>query len=237
MSRLGWVFIALICILLGIGWYFLLFDPTSEDIADTRAQTEQVELQAQQQRARAAELREVREQAPEAEARLAVGRSLIPEGSSIPSLFRQLQQAADDAGARLTTISPSQPSVVELEDQQLSVIGISMTLEASYFQVVDLARRIEDPQLTPRALRWTNVSLTPTDFPTLSVSLSGEVFSRGLTEIPPVEEEQAPAEPEDPDAPVDPDDPEGDVEGDEVIDGQEPDEQARSGTTLDEVDS
>lgn len=235
MSRLGWVLIALLCVLLAIGWYFLLFDPTSEDIADTRAQTEQVELEAQQQRARAVQLREVREQAPEAEARLAVGRSLIPEDSSIPGLFRQLQQAADDAGARLTTISPSAPSVMQLEDQQLSVIGVSMTLEASYFQVVDLARRIEDPALTPRALRWTNVSLSPSDFPTLTVSLSGQVFSRGLTEIPPVEEE-APPEPEDPADADDPANTDDDVE-DESIDGQESNDQAQSGTTQDEVDS
>lgn len=199
MSRLGWVLIVLLSVLLIIGWYFLIFDPTSEEIADVRAETDVVLSQAAEQRARAAELREIRENAPEAEAALSAGRMLIPEEPSIPALFRQMQQAADDAGVRLSSISPSEPAVTAVGEQQVTSIGVSLTLTGTYFQVVDLSRRIEDPTLTPRALRWDAASLGPSEFPELSVSLSGQVFSRGVTQLPTSEEpvEEAEAAPDD----------------------------------------
>ena len=211
MTRVGWLLTGLLCVLLVVGWYFLIFSPTSEDIEVVRADTERTLTEAEQQRARAAQLREVRQRAPEAEAALNAGQTLIPEEPSIPALFRQLQQAADDAGVRLPTINPSAPSVVTVGGEEVTAIGVSMTLRGSYFQIVDLARRIEDPLLTPRALRWDAASLSPTDFPELTVSLSGQVYSRGLVELPTIE---PPPEEE----PEDVDDANGDDVGDDELD-------------------
>lgn len=194
MSRLGWILTALLCVLLILGWYFLIFDPAREEIDSVRAETDQVLAQAAQDRQRAEELREVRESAPQAEASLSAGQLLIPEEPSIPALFRQMQQAADDAGVRLLSITPSSPTVETVGDQQVASIGVSFSVEGTYFQIVDLARRIEDPRLTPRALRWDAASLSPSEFPELAVSLSGQVYSRGLTQLPMIEE--PPAEPE-----------------------------------------
>ncbi len=195
MTRVQWFLVILVAILLGVLWYFLIYSPTAEEIEDTRAETDRVLQQAAQERQRADELRAIRQDAPEAEAQLAFGRSVIPEDAAIPALFRQLQQAADDAGVRLPALSPSAPTTVTVDGTEITQIGVSMTIEGSYFQVVDFARRVEDPLLTPRALRWDAASLGPTDFPQLTVSLSGQVFSRGVTDIPiqeppPVEEEE-----------------------------------------------
>jgi len=215
MSRIGWILTALICVLLVVGWYFLSFQPTSEEIETVRAETESTLSQAAQERARAEELRAVRQSAPEAEARLAAGQALIPEDAAVPALFRQLQQAADDAGVRLNTLSPSQPSAETRNEQELAVIGVSMSITGSFFQVVDLARRIEDPQLTPRALRWSSATMRPSEYPELSVTFSGQVFARSVDELPTleVEEEEEPAEDEaDPDGPADPDDDDVDLE-------------------------
>jgi Tfp pilus assembly protein PilO len=188
MTRVGWLLTTMLCILLGVGWYFLLFSPTSDEIADVRAETERVQTEATQQRARAAQLREIRLNAPEAEAALNAGQLIIPEEPAIPALFRQMQQAADDAGVRLLSINPAAPSVVTINGQDVASIGVSMTLQGSYFQMVDLARRIEDPLLTPRALRWDAAALSPSDFPELSVTYSGQVYSRGVEQLPTMEE-------------------------------------------------
>lgn len=213
MTRLGWLLTALIGILLVVGWYFLVFAPTSDEIDAVRAETGSVRQSTQLELARAAELRAVREAAPEAEARLAFGRSLIPEDPAFPALFRQLQQAVDDSGGRLESIVPSEPTLVEVDGVEYSSIAVSMTLQASYFQAVDIARRIEDPRLTPRAVRWVSASISPAEFPTLDITLSGEVFSRGFTEIVLAEEPVDEAEPEGDDvAEVENDEPEG--EGD-----------------------
>ena len=206
MTRVGWLLTGLLCVLLVVGWYFLLFQPTSEDIEDVRADTEATLVQAANERARAEELRAVRRTAPEAEARLAAGQTVVPQDAAMPALFRQLQQAADDAGVRLTTISPGSPSVQTRDDEEFAVIDVSLAINGTYFQVVDLARRIEDPLLTPRALEWTSASISPSEYPELTVTLSGQVFARGVEELPTIEVEEEPEEPvEDEDAPADAD--------------------------------
>lgn len=214
MSRVGWLLVVLLSLLLGIGWYFLSFDPTAEDIADVRAQTEQVRTQTTQQLARAEELREVRQNAPESEAALAAGQLLIPEEPAIPALFRQMQRAADDSGVRLTSITPSAPSAVAVADggTQVSAISVSMSVTGTYFQIVDLARRIEDPLLIPRALLWRSVTMSPSDFPELTISITGEVYSRGPDELPMVEADAPPPESESDE------EPDGDVESDPELD-------------------
>jgi Tfp pilus assembly protein PilO len=205
MSRIGWVLVGLLCVLLGVGWYFLLFAPTSEDIEDVRAQTAQVEQQAQRERARAAALREVRLEAPEAEARLAFGRTIFPENADIPALFRQLQQATDDAGARLTTIAPASPTEQIDADLRYASIPVSVTVEGSYFQLVDFARRIEDPTLTPRAVFWQGATVDVVEYPVLTATFIGQVFSRNVDDLP-----ELPTEPEpEPDDDVEEDDPDG----------------------------
>lgn len=211
MSRLGWVLVSLGCVLLVVLWYFLIFQPTSEDIEAVRMETESTLAQAQQQRARAAELRAVREAAPEAEAQLAAGQTVIPENASIPALFRQLQSAADDAGVRLTTITPSAPSAETRGDQEIATISVSMSVTGSYFQIVDLARRVEDPTLMPRALQWSSASLSPSDFPELSVSLGGTVFARGVEQLPTFDEPDEPVTDEE-DEDEEADDPDADLE-------------------------
>ena len=211
MTRVGWLLTGLLCVLLVVGWYFLIFDPTSEEIEDVRAETDQILDQAAQERARAAQLREVRQNAPEAEAALNAGQTIIPEEPSVPALFRQLQQAADDAGVRLPSISPGAPSVTTIDGQEVASIGVSMSLQGSYFQMVDFARRIEDPTLTPRALRWDAASLSPSEFPELSVSFAGQVYSRNVVELPTIEEPE-----EAPDEDDEADDPDADELDDEV---------------------
>lgn len=183
MSRIAWVLVALIALLLGALWYFVIYSPTSEEIEAVREDTMRIESEAASQREYAEELRQVRLQAPEAESELAFGRTLIPDDPAIPSLFRQIQQAADDSGARLVTLTPGSPGTTTAEGEEIAAIPVSMTLQASYFQIVDFARRIEDPLLTPRALRWGSATLSPSEFPELNVSLSGQVYSRDVPEV------------------------------------------------------
>lgn len=211
MSRIGWVLTALLCLLLIIGWYFLIFDPTSEEIAGVREETEFVEGQTAMALARAEQLREIRAEAPAAEADLAIGRSLFPDDPSLPAVFRQLQQAGDEAGVRLSSIAPTAPSNVDYDGGSYAAIGLSLNVEGSYFQVVDFARRIEDPSITPRALLWEGANLSLGEFPELNVTLTGTVFARTASEP------RAPDEP-----PVD-DEVEDDLEGVDP-EGEGPDE-------------
>lgn len=178
MSRLAWVLTALVAVLVIVLWWFVLWSPTSDDIDQVRADTEAARAQTQQERAEEARLRQVRESAPEAEAALAASRVLVPTGTELPALLRHVQQAADASGARLVSIAPARPVEVDEAPGGLAGVQVNFAVEATYFQLIDLARRLEDPEITARGLVWRNAIFSISEFPVLDASLSAEVFSR-----------------------------------------------------------
>ncbi len=196
MNRLAWVLTALVAVLVVVLWWFLLWSPTSEEIDQVRADTEDTRSQTQQQRAEEARLRRVRESAPEAEAELAASRVLVPTGTELPALLRHVQQAADESGARLVSIAPARPAEVADVPGGLAGVQVNFTVEATYFQLIDLARRLEDPEITARGLVWRNASFSISEFPVLNASLSAEVFSR-IADAPEVAAEDPPEAPDD----------------------------------------
>lgn len=189
MSRIGWLLLALAVLLVGVLWWFLVWTPTSEDIESARADTEAAQAQTVQLRQRETQLREIRQSAPEIEADLNRAQLLIPEGPSLPELFRQLQQAADESGATLVSAAPSRPADVADAPDGLSSMQVNFAIEGNYFQFVDLARRLEDPGITGRGLIWRNVTITVNEHPLLSGSLSAEIFTRTPTEDLPADDE------------------------------------------------
>jgi Tfp pilus assembly protein PilO len=179
MSRIAWLLTVLVGMLLLVLWWFLLWAPTAAEIDSVREETLAVESQTVTLRNRAAELRRVRERAPEAAAELAAADVLVPRDAALPSLLRQLQQAADDAGVRLTAVSPSRPAARDTSVGTVSAIQLGLTLEGTYFQVVDFTRRLEDPMLSGRGVVWTSLSLSRGELPSLNAQIGATVFTRG----------------------------------------------------------
>ncbi len=178
MSRVGWLLTALLALLLVILWWFLLWSPTSDEIAQVRADTESTQALSVQQRQQETELREIRQNAPEIEVELNAGQVIVPEGPALPALFRQLQQAADDSGVRLVSAAPGRPTEVAEAPGGLTRMQVNFEAEGTYFQLVDMSRRLEDPAITGRGLLWRNVEISVGEYPTLTASMGAEVFSR-----------------------------------------------------------
>lgn len=192
MSRMAWILTVLVAVLLLVLWWFLLRAPTAAEIDQVEESIATVESQTVTLRNQAAQLRQVRERAPEAAAELAAADVLVPRDAALPSLLRQLQQAADNAGVRLSSVSPGRPASRETTAGTVSAIQLTLTLQGSYFQIVDFARRLEDPMLSGRGLTWSALSMTRAEHPMLSVSMSATVFARGevgAVDMPPVEAE------------------------------------------------
>lgn len=187
LSALG---VALVLVL----FYFFAFQPKNEELAVIREDIDAAVAQQATLEARIAALQEVRLRAPEIEAALAAGESIIPRESALPSALRQLQLAADDSGVDLLTIAPGRPAAVGGDVPELSMLTVSLTIQGSYFQLVDFLRRIEDPSITPRGLIWTSGTVTPADYPQLSVTLSGQMFALLPTPAPAATEPAADVE-------------------------------------------
>lgn len=158
--------------------FMFLIKPKMDEAAELRAEAEDVRTQQSQVRAQIASLEEVRATSPDLEAQLAATSAIIPEDPALPAALRQLQVAADDSGVTLVSVAPGDPTSAGVEGMpNLSAISINLQLTGGYFQVVDFLRRIEDPVITARGILIQDVSVTPEEYPTLSVSVSGTMFS------------------------------------------------------------
>lgn len=180
MSRLAWLLAGLVTVLVILLWWFLFWTPTQDQIRDVREQIETTEVAAASERARAAELRRVRDGAPEAAAELAAVDVLIPRDAALPALLRQLQQTADEAGVLLDQVSPSRPNPTEASTGTIGEISLSLSVRGNYFQLVDFARRLEDPLLSGRGLVWNSVGVSRGEHPELNISMAATVFTQSL---------------------------------------------------------
>ena len=208
MNRQSILLAVLAAILVVALWWLFLYSPGQEQLASVQdeisaAQTEQASLQQ-----RVASLESVRARAPETEAAIARVESIVPLDPALAAALRQIVAAADDAGVTLDALTTARPSSAA-EDEALSLFiqDVDITATGSYFQVVDFVRRIEDPTITSRALLFDNVTIAVSEYPELSVALSGRMFSV-LEPVPaPPGEEAAPddddQEPADEDAEAD----------------------------------
>jgi Tfp pilus assembly protein PilO len=198
MNRIQLLLVSLGAILLVVLFWLLLWSPQSEEIDDVRAEIERVQSQQASTQTRIGALQRVRDEAPEIEARLAAGASILPRDTALPSVLRQLQTAADESGAVLTTVSPGRPASVDELDDELAMIGLTLQMDASYFQLVDFLRRVEQADITPRGIAWEQLSLSIGEYPELNVSLNGRMYAL-LPSAPPPEDEPEPEDDDDAD--------------------------------------
>jgi Tfp pilus assembly protein PilO len=179
------VLLAVLAAILVVTLFWLLaYQPSRTELAEVQ---EQIAAQQQQQLQLEGELRrlqDVRLDAPGAEAALAAAEAVIPRDAALPAALRQLQVAADESGAVLRSVSTGRPAQVEGGTEGLSAISVNVELLGGYFQVVDFLRRIEDPAISPRGLRWASVTVAKDEHPTLAANLSGDVFTM-LPSAPP----------------------------------------------------
>lgn len=186
MSRQTGIVATLGAVLLGALFFFFVWQPKSDEIAEIETQIDTVEEQQAQLRQRLTALREVRNNAPELEAAIVAAESIVPRDIGQASAIRQIQLAADESGVELPTVSFGGPSQIQDAPPGLAALSLTLQVEGGYYQIVDFYRRVEDPTITPRGVTWSSVSLTPTDYPTLSASSSGSMYA--LLPTPPVPE-------------------------------------------------
>lgn len=190
----------------------LLYRPKRQELAEVQAAI-QVEQDLQTQlRGDIERLKAVRDEAPQVEAELAAAEAIVPRDAALPAALRQLQVAADDSGAVLRSVTTARPAPVDGAGAGLSSIVVDVQLAGSYFQVVDFLRRVEDPAISPRGVRWTTASLVRDEYPLLVTTVTGQLFAALPVAAPPAPAEPAAPEgaaPEGQDAagPDDPNDP------------------------------
>lgn len=177
MNRQHLVLAVLGLLVILVLFYMFAFKPKQDEIAEIEVQIEESLAQEATLESRIATLEEVRARAPEIEASLATAESIIPREQALPSALRQFQLGADDSGVELVSVTPGRPVAVDGEVPELAELSVTLVLNGSYFQIVDFLRRVEDPAITPRGVTWSGVTVVATEYPTLTASLTGRMFS------------------------------------------------------------
>lgn len=178
MSRQATILAAVLALLVAVAFYFFVFQPGQEELADVESQIEGVVAQQATTQTRIAQLEAIRSDAAAIEAAIAGATAIVPSETALPATLREIQAAADDSGIELLTLAPSTPGPVTGADElALAQMSLPMSVEGSYFQVVDFLRRIEDPELVARGVIIDAVTVSPGDYPTLSVTITARVFA------------------------------------------------------------
>lgn len=137
----------------GVYWY-LVYSPKSEELAEREARIEQlVEMNRKAQLEMAkGNVSELRAQLAEYQENLALIRTLVPQGNELPSLLEQVSTAARRVGLDLASVDP-QPVV---EGQQYDTYRYNVAVLGSYH---DLATFLTNVGTLTRIVLPVNVTL------------------------------------------------------------------------------
>jgi Tfp pilus assembly protein PilO len=162
-----------------VAFYFFFVQSRKSELADVRNQVQAAEDESQSLQAELQELQSLKENAPQAEARLNEIRELIPQKDQVANFIFLVQDAANRAGVDFVTVTPEQPKA-PVEDPSASVAQVRVTVGAKgdYFALQDLVRRLYD---LDRAVRIDNLAIdaeenTETGTTTLTLTAAARIF-------------------------------------------------------------
>ncbi len=180
-----YIIAGVVAVVLVVAWYFLLFNPTRQELAslDEQIATATTTLQtAQQQLVR---LEEYKKTAPQARVEVVRLGKMLPDGEGQPSLIVELNDTAEQAGVTISSISRGSLQ----NGQPFGIQTLTLTVSGRFFDVVDFVYRVEDyvairnkqVRATGRLLQMSNLQIAantssnsneaaPTD-PLLTVTL------------------------------------------------------------------
>lgn len=177
MTRQAKLLAGLGAVLVLVLYWLFLYKPQNEELTRVRDEIAAVEAEQAAARQTLERLRDVRARAPEIEARMVAAESVVPASTALPAALRQFQVAADDAGATLVTVAPGRPTAVAGDTSGLAELSLSMQVQGTYFQLVDVLRRLEDPLISPRGVVWDLMDVAVEEYPTLTMTLGGRMFA------------------------------------------------------------
>lgn len=195
MTRQTTLLSALAAVLVVALWWLFLYSPGQDELARVEDEVAAAEAETASLQQRVAALEAVRARAPETEAAIAQLFSIVPDEPALSGALRQIGAAADDAGVELDNVTTPRPVEVD-ELTGLYSVSLSMTATGSYFQLVDFLRRLEDPAITARGLVFNSLTVTPSEYPLLTIAITGEMFAV-LEPVPEPVDEAAPDAPSD----------------------------------------
>ncbi|MFH1137076.1 MAG: type 4a pilus biogenesis protein PilO [Pseudomonadota bacterium] len=140
-------------ILLGLGFFFLLHQPKTLEIAGLREDIAKLEAQIMQHRRAAREIHKIREELDKVRAQWDFSRELLPEGKEVPSLLRQISGNARTAGLNVTLFAPNP---VEVKKSFFAEVSFETKLEGPF---LNLLRFFSSVGSLPRVVNFSKIDM------------------------------------------------------------------------------
>ncbi len=168
-------------VIVGFGWYQLLWSPQQSKISSLNSQVSTLESQQSALQLQISQLENAKRHLPQliAEAKTITG--AIPANPDLPGFLSALQTAASSSGVAELSVSPTAPAAATSASTAtggVTPLGVTISANGGYLEVLKFLSNIES---LPRLLVVNNVSISKGGSASSSLSSSGPVLSIQLT--------------------------------------------------------
>ncbi len=165
--------VALLAVLVVVGFYYLVYRPRTEEVRRLEAQRQQLVTERQRLEALVAARPEVERRLEEARGRIAELETKLPSARDIPVLLVQLDDAVRQSRAKITLVRPGPLQApptqqapaqrggqqqTQPEQPQYQSFTLELGAEGDYVALVDFLQRLEN---FPRLLVLSDFRMTP----------------------------------------------------------------------------
>jgi Tfp pilus assembly protein PilO len=172
-------------------WYLALYSPLNDDLSKAQAETSAEQKRTDDLQADLARLQAQEKNSTQQQALLRRLDAAVPEQPDLAEFILQANEIAGQSGISFLSISPSPP----VAGTGPSVIGLTISIEGSFFQLEDYLRLLENLE---RLVIVDGITISSTasdassDGVSLSVTLTARMFTRaapaaGGTTVPPAD--------------------------------------------------
>jgi hypothetical protein len=144
----------------------LLVRPKQQAVAEARADRNSAIAESQALRDQVRALEALKDDANELRTKAELAKAEFPSTPNLPVLVDALQDAADQAGVDLISVSPTAPKTSTVQPE-LAEISTALSVTGGYFQIEDFLSRMEDlvkgadpGRVPPRSLLVQSVDVT-----------------------------------------------------------------------------
>lgn len=122
-------------------WWVLVYSPRGDELDDAKVELQTAEGEQQALQAQLARLEAINDNLPEIDADLARLSGLVPPTPDLAGFILGMNDLANQSGIDWISVSPTPPAA---QGTGFSTIGLAISVEGGFFQVLDYLNRLED---------------------------------------------------------------------------------------------
>jgi len=159
-----YIITAVVAVVLIVAWYFLLFNPTRQELSDLDQKVESAQSSLNVAEQEVARLESYKKTAPQSRAEIVRLGKMLPVSEAVPGLIIELTNTAEASGVTVTGITRGTTAT----GSPFGIQSVTLAVSGRYFDVEDFLYRIEEYvafrnasfRVTGRLLQVTTLSLT-----------------------------------------------------------------------------